>query len=264
MNQQYSIAVIGAGAMGGAVANGLLASGFDASRITIANPHTHRLEPLAQAGCITTTDNLQAIHSADLVIIAVKPWILPAVAAQLRSYIQPTRQEVALIVAGIPGRELTEMFTVSGTTPALSIVMPNTAIALRRSMTFMVELNGKCPLAHDAFSRLGSLMSIEERLLPAATALASCGIAYALRYIRAAVEGGVELGFRAADAQAIVAATVAGAAALLGKPEAHAEAEIDKVTTPGGITIRGLNAMEAAGFTPAVIAGLRASANKTH
>ena len=113
-------------------------------------------------------------------------------------------------------------------------------------------------LAESVFCRLGAVKDIEERLLPAATALASCGIAYALRYIRAAVEGGVELGFRASDAQEIVTATVRGAAALLSVDGAHPEVEIDRVTTAGGITIRGLNAMEQAGFTPAVIAGLKA------
>ena len=126
-------------------------------------------------------------------------------------------------------------------------------------MTFIVDVEGTAPLANEIFARTGSVMTIEECLLPAATALASCGIAYAMRYVRASVEGGVELGFRAADAQRIVVATLRGAAALLDRPGTHAEAEIDKVTTPGGLTIRGLNAMEAAGFTPAVLAALRAS-----
>ena len=105
-------------------------------------------------------------------------------------------------------------------------------------------------------------MLVEERLMNAATALASCGIAYALRYVRAATEGGVELGFRADQAQHIVAQTLRGAAALLDGDGATAEAEIDKVTTPGGLTIRGLNAMEEAGFTASVIRGLRASMPK--
>lgn len=79
-----------------------------------------------------------------------------------------------------------------------------------------------------------------------------------MRYIRAAVEGGVELGFKAVDAQKIVVQTVKGAAGLLSLPGAHPESEIDKVTTPGGVTIRGLNEMEHAGFTSAVIRGLKA------
>ena len=137
--------------------------------------------------------------------------------------------------------------------------MPNTAVSTLRSMTFIVNGNGRCPLATQAFSLLGEAMEIEEKLLPAATSLASCGIAYALRYIRAAVEGGVELGVRPQLAQKMVLQTLIGAASLLSSPGSHPESEIDKVTTPGGLTIRGLNAMEHSGFTSAVINGLKAS-----
>lgn len=255
----FNVAVIGAGAMGSAVARGLLAAGYDPQNLTVANPHEAKLAPFAKAGCRVTTDNIRAISGAGLVIIAVKPWILPQVTAELKEHIDASRQEVALIVAGIGADRLKEMM--SGERPAapLSVVMPNTAVALGQSMTFIVKIQPPCTKVEQLFERLGTLMEIEERMLPAATALASCGIAYALRYVRAAVEGGVELGFRAADAQQIVAQTIAGAAALLREPGAHAESEIDKVTTPGGFTIRGLNAMESAGFTSAVIAGLKAS-----
>lgn len=244
--------------MGGAVARGLVEAGLPPSSITVSNPTDAKLRPLADLGVNTLTDNRKAVKDADFVVIAVKPWILPAVARQLQGEINLDTQEVAVIVAGVSSADLRAMFHADGHAN-LSIVMPNTAMTLRQSMTFIVEAEGKAPLANDIFSKLGKVMTIEERLLPAATALASCGIAYAMRYVRASVEGGVELGFRAADAQAIVIETLKGAAALLSLPGAHPEAEIDKVTTPGGLTIRGLNAMEAAGFTPAVIAALRAS-----
>ena len=167
-------------------------------------------------------------------------------------------------MAGIPGEELMQWWRRGDDErlPALSISMPNTAMSVGKSMTFNVALQGDAPLAMQSLAMMGRVMQIPERLLPAATALASCGIAYALRYVRAATEGGVQMGFRASEAQEIVAATIEGAAALLSRPDAHAEAEIDKVTTPGGVTIRGLNAMEREGFTNAVIAGLLASCNK--
>ena len=114
----------------------------------------------------------------------------------------------------------------------------------------------------DIFSAVGKAMIVDEGLMAAATSLASCGIAYALRYIRAAVEGGVELGFRAGDAQKIVMQTVKGAVDILEANGTHPEVEIDRVTTPGGLTIKGLNAMEEAGFTASVIEGLRASIKK--
>lgn len=253
----YDLAVIGGGAMGGALVRGLAASGFDMARVTVSNPHTDRLDPLAELGAKVTTDNVAAARAADLVVVAVKPWILPSVAEQLRQVLADGRREVCAIVAGVSAADLRAMFPGAA---SLSIAMPNTAMALGESMTFLVSAQGDHIYAADAFARVGHSLDIEERLLPAAMALASCGIAYALRYVRAAVEGGVQLGFRAAEAQAIVAETLRGAAALLDQPGAHAEAEIDKVTTPGGITIRGLNAMERAGFTNAVIAGLIESA----
>ena len=252
------IAVIGAGAMGGAVVRGLIESGYPAERMWVSNPSAARLEPLKALGASTCADNCAAAISADLVIVAVKPWILPGVAAELRAVLDPRTQEVAVIVAGVSCADLSSMFRCAAGVMPLSIVMPNTAMTLRKSMTFIVKASGEPKLAPEAFAPLGAVRVIEERLLPAATALASCGIAYALRYVRAAVEGGVELGFRASEAQDIVAATIEGAAALLGQPGACAETEIDKVTTPCGLTIRGLNAMEAAGFTPAIIAGLKA------
>ena len=119
--------------------------------------------------------------------------------------------------------------------------------------------SGKTAEAAIAFGELGDAMWVEERLMGAGMALASCGIAYAMRYVRAATEGGVELGMYARDAQRIVAQTLKGAVALLQANQSHPEQEIDKVTTPGGITIRGLNAMEQAGFTNSVVQGLKAS-----
>lgn len=253
--EKFTIAVIGAGAMGGATVRGLVASGFPAEDITVSGPHADKLVEFEQLGCRITTNNIEAMKSGQLVILAVKPWILPRVIDEFIKEFDPYEHEVAAIVAGVNSEELTTFF--GGDSPeALSIVMPNTAITLRQSMTFMVEISGDCKFAKDVYARLGSLKIIEERLLPAATSLASCGIAYAMRYVRAAVEGGVQLGFRASEAQQIVVETIRGAASLLTQPGAHPEAEIDKVTTPGGLTIRGLNAMEAAGFTPAVIAGL--------
>ena len=252
------IGIIGAGAMGGAVARGLAEAGAKPEYITVSNPSDSKLASLRELGIVTTPDNRKAAEDADLLVIAVKPWILPGVIEELKGLIDPDRTQVAVIVAGISGNDLLGMFGWSQGGCNLSLVMPNTAMTLRKSMTFIVNISGTATLAAKVFSRLGQVKEIEERLLPGAAALASCGIAYALRYVRAAVEGGVELGFRASEAQSIVAATLEGAAALLGQPGAHAEAEIARVTTAGGLTIRGLNAMEAHGFTPAVIAGLKA------
>lgn len=242
--------------MGGATVRGLVASGFPAEDIMVCGPHREKLEEFEKLGCRVATDNRKAIIGAQLIVLAVKPWVLPGVIDEISGeFFDPYEFEMAAIVAGVNGEELKGFFG-RNTPSRLSIVMPNTAISVGLSMSFLVEVNGVATFAKDVYSRLGALKVIEERLLPAATSLASCGIAYAMRYVRAAVEGGVQLGFRACEAQEIVVETIKGAAALLSLPGSHPEVEIDKVTTPGGLTIRGLNAMEEAGFTPAVIAGL--------
>ena len=142
------------------------------------------------------------------------------------------------------------------------LVIPNIAIALLSSMTFIVPANAKpehTKLISELYGSMGEVIITDEKHLAAGTTLASCGIAYAMRYVRAASEGGVEIGFKADDAKNIVLQTVKGAVELLQATGEHPEAAIDKVTTPGGVTIRGLNEMEHAGFTSAVIRGLKAA-----
>lgn len=254
------IGIIGCGAMGGALVRGLLAAGVDAGRIVVATPHPGKVKDLMDKGVRVFSENTAVFAEADAVVVAVKPWILPDVMRGIVPGLDAARQTLSIIAASVSVGDLRTML--SGKDIPTSLVMPNTAMALGRSMTFVVDVNAGVQAADEIFGKVGEVMAIEERMLPAATALASCGIAYALRYVRAATEGGVQMGFRAADAQRIVSATIAGASALLEQPGAHAEAEIDKVTTPGGLTIRGLNAMEREGFTNAVIAGLLASTQK--
>lgn len=252
-------AIIGVGAMGGAIARGLLASGIAPADLILANPHTDKLAAFAGCGAAVTASNVEAAAKAGTVILAVKPWLLKEVVAELTAALPMAGKTVISVAAGIPGAELAQWLGAAGSAPdSVALAIPNTAAALRSSMTFVVPVNGSSDKAVALFERVGDVQVTDEAHLPASMALASCGIAYAMRYIRAAQEGGVELGIRASEAQRIVCRTVIGAAGLLLEEGAHPEAEIDKVTTPGGLTIRGLNAMEAAGFTPAVIAGLRA------
>lgn len=250
------VAILGAGAMGGAIAHGLIESGLTPGNITISNPHIEKLKTFEKSGLSVTSDNKEACQDADIVIIAVKPWILPDVIKEIKDTLHYNYQAVSVVAAGISCEDLREWFDYNGYCPTISLSMPNTAVKCRQSMTFIVPVTGneKNPDV-ELYRLLGEVKVVEERMLPAATSLASCGIAYALRYIRAATEGGVQLGFRASEAQEIVAQTVKGAAMLLADGE-HAEVEIDKVTTPGGLTIRGLNSMEKEGFSNAVIKGL--------
>lgn len=261
------ISVIGAGAMGGAMVEGFVKSGMlAASDITVSAPHETTLERFKSLGVCVTTDNKVAAAAGDVVFVVVKPWLAEQVINEIKPVIDYNRQTVASVMAGISSSKLKEMLAgEDGLLPRMFIVIPNIAIAVKSSMTFIVPVNAakEDTTAMSAlFEATGGQMVIEERQLGAATALASCGIAYAMRYVRAASEGGVELGFKARDAQKIVMQTMKGAVDLLQANGSHPEDEIDKVTTPGGLTIRGLNEMEHAGFTSAVIRGLKAGMSK--
>jgi len=165
-----------------------------------------------------------------------------------------------VIAAGVASAKIREWLPEC---PPLMLCIPNIAIAQLASMTFLVPVTTtaeQTQVVRNIFDEMGQTIITDEQHLPAGTTLASCGIAYAMRYIRAAAEGGVELGFRADDAKNIVMQTVMGAVKLLEASGLHPEAAIDLVTTPGGVTIKGLNEMEHAGFTSAVIRGLKAGA----
>jgi len=257
------VSIIGVGAMGGAIAEGLINAG--GVELMLSNPSGKALERFAAQGIRVTHDNCEAAGFGDVVLIVVKPWIVEKVVNEIKDSLDYRRQTVVVVAAGISSAMLTGWFDKNGELPPIFIGMPNTAVSVRESMTFLVTASfGEMgtEVAKSIFDLMGTTLVIDEQYLPAATTLASCGIAYAMRYIRAAMEGGTELGFKAAVAQAIVVQTVKGAAALLSVPGAHPESEIDKVTTPGGLTIKGLNEMEHAGFTSAVIRGLKAGIGK--
>ena len=263
------IAIIGAGNMGGALARGLAkGSIIPTSNIYVSNPSTPKLEALNTEfpEINISTNNCAVAKAADMIVLAVKPWKVEEVLNEIKPHLDYSRQVVASMVGGLNIAQLSVWLDKGdGILPATYLIMPNTAIATMSSMTFITSARSTATmdsLLLEIFNELGKAMLIDESAMPAATSLASCGIAYTLRYIRAAMEGGVELGIRADEAKHIVMQTLRGAVDLLESNNTHPEAEIDRITTPGGLTIKGLNAMEAAGFTHSVIEGLRASTKR--
>ncbi len=247
--------------MGGAFAEGLLkCDSITPGDIIVSNPHEDKLERFARLGASVTTDNVAAVEGADVVAIVVKPWLVEQVVKEISPVFNPDSQILLNMAAAVKADCLAEWMGKSSF--PLFQVIPNIAIAERASMTFIVPVvasEGQTKVVKAIFDKLGESLVTDEDHLSAGTTLASCGIAYAMRYVRAASEGGVELGFKADLSKDIVLQTLKGAVALLQANGNHPEAEIDKVTTPGGLTIRGLNEMEHAGFTSAVIRGLKAA-----
>lgn len=255
------ITVIGAGAMGGATVEGLIQGNtFKNEDITVSDPSEKVIKRFAASGVSVTTDNASAVIGADIVCVCVKPWLVQPVIEGIRSSFDPSKQILIVIAAGVSSDSINEWMQAK---PSLFLVIPNIAIAQLQSMTFMVPVNAsseQTATIKAIFDEMGETLITDEKHLASGTTLASCGIAYAMRYIRAASEGGVELGFKADDAKQIVMQTVKGAVSLLEASGLHPEAAIDLVTTPGGVTIKGLNEMEHAGFTSSVIRGLKAGA----
>ncbi|MCR4603295.1 MAG: NAD(P)-binding domain-containing protein [Prevotella sp.] len=254
------IAVIGAGAMGGTTVQGLIKGKyFNNEDITVSDPNRAVIERFAQQGVNVTTDNSRAAEQADIVCVVVKPWLVETVLRGIKSVLVPQRQLLIVVAAGVSSQSIEEWLGLN--CPPLFLVIPNIAIAQMQSMTFIVPIGASkrdTQTVLDIFNEMGDTLLTDEEHLAAGTTLASCGIAYAMRYIRAASEGGVELGFKADDAKKIVLQTLRGAVELLAETGLHPEAAIDLVTTPGGVSIKGLNEMERAGFTSAVIRGLKA------
>ena len=253
------ITMIGAGAMGGATVEGLIKGEFFKNEnITVADPSQQVIEKFAEQGVSVTTDNQMAAQDADIVCVCVKPWLVEQVLKEIEGVLDAKKQLLIIIAAGVPSAKVKEWLP---TCPPLFLVIPNIAIAHLASMTFIVPASAtpeQTQLMKDIFDEMGQTILTDEQHLAAGTTLASCGIAYAMRYIRAASEGGVELGFKADDAKQIVMQTMKGAVELLQASGLHPEAAIDLVTTPGGLTIKGLNEMEHTGFTSSVIRGLKA------
>lgn len=256
------ISIIGAGNMGGAIACGLAVEKSDFSTEMTVIDHkgnnVSRLKGIDKTLNVVVAD-YSSLDDADIVIIAVKPWSVQELIENHRQQMSKPNQMIVSVASGISLNDLSS-WTSSG--QPVFRVMPNTAIAVRQSMTYISSLNAtdeQKQQVFNLFSLLGKAEFIEERLLPAVTSLTSCGIAFAFRYIRAAMEGGVEMGIYPDKAKSAVLQTLRGAIDLLEANGTHPESEIDKVTTAGGITIKGLNEMEHAGFSSAVIKGLKAS-----
>lgn len=252
--------------MGGSTALGLMKSeSFSAEDLIISDPNAETLKRFNGTGAELTNDNDKVASEAEIVMVFVKPWLVETVLKGIKCSLDYSRQMLVIVAAGVKSEQISTWLQKDGQAeslkPTFFLAIPNIAIETKCSMTFVSPFNARpeqTVMIKDLFDEMGETIIVEERLLGAGTTLASCGLAYAMRYVRAAVEGGVEMGFYPKDALNIVLQTVKGAVELLQSTGENPETAIDKVTTPGGVTIKGLNAMEHAGFTSAVIKGLKA------
>jgi pyrroline-5-carboxylate reductase len=260
---ENKIAIIGGGNLGSSIAEGLIASGFiKAQQITVTKRNVHSIQHLADKGVTISSNNVAAIKEAHYIILAVKPFQIKDILTEIKPGLDSNQHTIISVATGVWLKDMEDMV---GANFALFRAMPNTAISIGQSMTCICANSvavKKVDFVSTLFSQLGKSIVIEEKLMDAAAVLGACGTAYALRYIRANIQGGIEIGFSAAQASLIAAQTVKGAADLLLTKNTHPEQEIDKVTTPMGCTIAGLNEMEHQGFSSSLIRGLMVSYQK--
>lgn len=258
-----NIAILGAGNIGTAIATGLVASGkYDAPSITLTRRRIELLDTYADKGFHITTSNKVAIDRSEIIILAVEPSQIDALLEQIGSILDPKKH---LLISVVTGVAISHLKSIVGDKFNIVRAMPNTAIAIGESMTCICTDNGNSEIlktATEIFNTVGKTVSILEEQMTGATALCACGIAFFLRSIRAASQGGIEIGFHAHEALEMAAQTAKGAASLLADKDNHPEFEIDRVTTPRGCTISGLNEMEHSGFSSAMIKGILLSAKK--
>lgn len=297
------ITVIGAGNMGGALVKGWAKAAdtsADECEITVTAHTQQTIDKLQKEfpGLHTSLDNAEAVKGADIVVLAVKPWLVGDIAEEIKDSLDYKKQIIVSVAAGISTESLIKRFEykaghdteydyadksveddpISGSNyelpergqrrgvPPIFYVMPNIAAEYGESMTFVCAARGVSQehvrKVEALFRVVGEVQVCEERLMGAGMMMAGCGIAYVMRYLRAQMEGGVEMGFYPKAALQIALQTMQGAVALLKSTGMHPEAAIDKVTTPGGITIKGLNELDHANFNSAVIRSLKAGLPK--
>ena len=255
------IGIIGCGNLGLSILNGIQQN-MTGIQIVASKRDISNLRQFESENTRFTTDNKLLIKESEILIFALKPYTLIPFLEEHADLLKNSKHTVISCATGI---RLDEIQKAIGDEIGIYRAMPNTAAAVNESVTAISRTND--PLnntrkVEEIFKSLGTVIHIDEDLMESATILGACGVAYVLRFMRAMIQGGIEVGFNAQTATEIVSQTMKGAAQLIIQNQTHPEEEIDKVTTPKGCTIVGLNEMEHAGFSSALIKGIVASYNK--
>ena len=254
-------AIIGTGNLGKSIAKGLIVNNA-ITTLYLTKRHIDELNDFKGYNDVfLTSDNIEAVKQSDILILAVQPAHLE----QILIHIKPHLNENHVVISTITGFTISKIEAVIGTNNHIIRAMPNTAIAVGKSMTCLCSNEKgeqRIKVAISIFNRLGNSIVIPESQMQAATVVCASGIAFWMRLIRATTQAAIQLGFDAKEAQELAMFTSEGAASLLITTGNHPEEEIDKVTTPMGCTIEGLNEMEHKGLSSSLIQGMVASFNK--
>jgi len=259
------VAILGGGNLGQALARGWLAAGLvDPGELSITRRRIDLLEEFSERGCVVTDDNAAAVRRSRVVVLAVQPQQVVPLLEEIGPALDPGRNLLISCISDVTVADLRGRLGVAVPTVR---AMPNTAVEIGESMTCLSTADEReegdeeaLRVATELFGAVGRTLEIQEDLMVSATALVACGVAFFLRSVRAASQGGIEIGFHPEEAVLMAAQTARGAASLLLREGHHPEDEVDRVTTPRGCTIAGLNEMEHQGFSSALIKGITTSA----
>lgn len=251
-----NVLIIGGGNLGVSIAKGL--SQFSTgTEITVTRRNLELIKHLIESGITVSNDNVAHLNKSNLIILTVKPYQVDKVLEEILPYM-----DHSIIASAVSGLTLEQLEQKTFSKHPVVRIMPSIAAQYGESATCISFENKNKDAGEKVstlFNTLGTVIRIDEKLMDAATVLGSCGTAYALRYIRASMQAGIEIGFDAETALAIASQTVKGAAKLALEEQVHPEQLIDRVTTPQGCTIVGINEMEHQGFSSALIRGIKTS-----
>lgn len=260
-SSEPTIAVIGAGNVGGCLVSGLLDAGMAADRLTAVDLLEDLLAPLADRGLATSTD-MAAVAAREIVLVAVKPQVASHVLRSLSVHLSPD-QLVVSVMAGVTTSAIEQLLPPS---QAVVRVMPQTLVRLRAGATAVCSGSHADPAAvarvRAVFDRLGTTVEVEEGQMDAVTGLSGSGPAYVYTVVEALADGGVKAGLPADVAMTLAAQTVAGAARMVLESEDSPAALRDQVTSPGGTTLAGLAALEEGGLRQALAAAVAAATRR--
>ncbi len=258
--KRTKVAIIGCGNLGSSILRGLLdEESFPAEDIFATERDVKNLKAYEGSGINITEDNRLAIRESEVIIMALKPYNILKIMEELKDEFTEAKHTLISVATGVTLGEIRG--AIDKNIPVFR-VMPNTAADVKASVTSYCT-DSKDSEAVEAveyiFGLVGSTIRLNEELMEAATVLGACGLAYVMRFIRAMIQGGIQIGLSSKVASDMVNQAVKGAATLLIERNEHPEFEIDKVTTPKGCTIKGLNEMAHNGFSSALIRGIVAS-----
>lgn len=264
MDEPLKIGFIGAGQMAQALAGGIAAGRLE-SRFFVSDPSADAIgafqERVGEGEVNVLAENRDVVAAADLVFIAVKPQYLGAAVGTWVGEIRPA----PLLISIVAGADLAGLAERTGSRRLIR-VMPNTPSLVNCGATAIAAGEGATDadvtLVQALLEPLGIARLVPESQLDAVTGLSGSGPAYVFLLIEALSDGGVRMGLPRGLAAELAAHTVRGAAELVIRSGEHPAILKDRVASPGGTTIAGLEALERHGFRSAAIAAVRAAAER--